>query len=134
MQLDLFNNGGDALNKEFREMLTRHSKVLPAVAVLEMIEEDHSTEQNSSVSVPEHVQCDLKKLAEWLMFHNFDAYMNIYASIRSNILLRSIQALKDYQKASSLTMQMTSPSSGSSAGLGLTPTALPSPGSPILVS
>jgi len=38
-QLDLFNNGGDALNKEFREMLTRHSKVLPAVAILEIIEE-----------------------------------------------------------------------------------------------
>ncbi|CAG7734562.1 unnamed protein product, partial [Allacma fusca] len=99
-----------------------HSKVLPAVAILEMIEEENSTQQNSSMSMPEHVQGDLKKLAEWLMYHNFDSYMNVYASIRSNILLRSIQGLKDYQKANSLTM--ASPSTGT----------VPSPGSPVLRS
>jgi hypothetical protein len=72
--------------------------------------------------MPEHVQGDLKRLAEWLMFHSIDSYMNVYASIRSNVLLRSIQGLKDYQKASSLTM--ASPSVGSAA---------PSPSSPVLV-
>jgi len=49
------------------------------------------------VSIPEHVQGDLKRIAEWLMFHNYDSYMNVYASIRSSILLRSIQGLKDMQ-------------------------------------
>lgn len=38
-KLSLFNTGSDALSKEFRDMLTRHSKVLNAVAILEMIEE-----------------------------------------------------------------------------------------------
>jgi len=38
---------------------------------------DNSTQHNSSMSMPEHVQGDLKKLAEWLMFHNFDSYMNV---------------------------------------------------------
>ena len=82
---------------------------------------DNSSQQNSSMSIPEHVQGDLKKLAEWLMYHNFDSYMYMYGSLRSSILLRSIQALKDYQKANSLTM--ASPSSGS--------TVL-SPSSPVL--
>jgi len=37
--LSLSGAGGEALNKEFRDVLTRHSKVLPAVAMIEMIEE-----------------------------------------------------------------------------------------------
>ncbi|CAL8096519.1 unnamed protein product [Orchesella dallaii] len=119
--LSLQNTGADALNKEFRDMLTRHSKVIPPVAILEMIEEDHSSQQNSSMSMPEHVQGDLKKLAEWLMLHNVDTYMNVYASLRSNALLKSVQGLKDYQKAQSLTM--ASPSTGSAA---------PSPSSPVM--
>ncbi|OXA43675.1 exocyst complex component 7 [Folsomia candida] len=105
--LSLFNTGSDALSKEFRDMLTRHSKVLNAVAILEMIEEDYSSQQNSSTSMPEHVQGDLKKIAEWLMYHNVDTYMNIYASLRSNALQKSLQGLKDYQKSSSLTMATT---------------------------
>lgn len=119
--LSLQNSGADAVNKEFRDMLTRHSKVIPPVAILEMIEEDHTSQQNSSMSMPEHVQGDLKKLAEWLMLHNVDTYMNVYASLRSNALLKSVQGLKDYQKAQSLTM--ASPSTGSAA---------PSPSSPVL--
>jgi len=60
------------------------------------------------MSMPEHVQGDLKKIAEWLMFHNVDTYMNVYASLRSNALQKSLQGLKDYQKASSLTMAASS--------------------------
>ena len=86
---------------------------------------DNSTQQNSSMSIPEHVQGDLKKLAEWLMYHNFDSYMYMYGSLRSSILLRSVQALKDYQKANSLTMAASSPSSGST-------TAVLSPSSPVM--
>jgi flagellar motor protein MotB len=42
LQLSLFNTGSDALSKEFRDMLTRHSKVIPAVGILEMIEEGNT--------------------------------------------------------------------------------------------
>ena len=69
---------------------------------------DYSSQQNSSTSMPEHVQGDLKKIAEWLMFHSMDTYMNVYASLRSNALQKSLQSLKDYQKASSLTMAASS--------------------------
>jgi len=76
------------------------------------------------MSMPEHVQGDLKKIAEWLMYHNVDDYMIVYASLRSNALQKSLQGLKDYQKASSLTMA-ASTASGSAA---------PSPSSPVMVS
>jgi len=73
--------------------------------------------------MPEHVQSDLKKLAEWLMYHNFDSYMNIYASVRSSVLVRSVHGVKDYQKSSSLTMASPAPNSSNVA----------SPSSPIMV-
>ncbi|GBM12307.1 hypothetical protein AVEN_162919-1, partial [Araneus ventricosus] len=44
---------------------------------------------------------DLIKISQWLQTHNSEEYINVYSSIRSNVLTRSIQNLKDHLKNSS---------------------------------
>ena len=42
LQSTLFNSGGDALNREFKELLFRHSKAVPPIMLLELVEGKHS--------------------------------------------------------------------------------------------
>jgi hypothetical protein len=40
-------------------------------------------------------------IADWLIMHNRDEYMNVYARVRATVLLKSLQQLKEQQRSSS---------------------------------
>jgi hypothetical protein len=50
---------------------------------------------------PEAVSTELVCIADWLIMHNRDEYMNVYARVRATILLKSLQQLKEQQRSSS---------------------------------
>lgn len=102
----LFNEGGVALEKEFRNLLNRHCKPTPPVLIMDMVspgdEELYTEDDKTSMEqLPEKAMNDLICIAEWLVRHGKEDYTSVYATIRSNILLRSLQGWKDYQKSSS---------------------------------
>nr|CAD7462409.1 unnamed protein product [Timema tahoe] len=102
----LFNSGGDALNREFKELLFRHSKPVPPISLLDLVGTDDDTpgEETSTSSLnhfPDAVTAELTRIAEWLIVHGRDEYMNVYARVRANVLLKSLQHLKEQQKTAS---------------------------------
>jgi exocyst complex protein 7 len=50
---------------------------------------------------PEAVSSELICIADWLIMHNRDEYMNVYARVRATVLLKSLQQLKEQQRSSS---------------------------------
>ena len=50
---------------------------------------------------PENVSEELFKIADWLITHNRDEYMNVYAKVRETVLENSMKQLKDQQKNAS---------------------------------
>ncbi|XP_049801364.1 exocyst complex component 7 isoform X1 [Schistocerca nitens] len=101
----LFNAGGDALNREFKDLLMRHSKPVPPIVLLDLIgaDEDTPVEEvpSAPVQLPEDVAAELVRMADWLILHNRDEYMNVYARVRATVLLKSLQQLKEHQKSAS---------------------------------
>ncbi|XP_063240892.1 LOW QUALITY PROTEIN: uncharacterized protein LOC134541400 [Bacillus rossius redtenbacheri] len=151
----LFNSGGDALNREFKELLSRHSKPVPPITLLDLVSADDGERARpagapcrkptvfrgrgllASVGThhdlshghagaskgaadpvvlqtrpgrrapaplqhfPDSVSDQLVRLAEWLMAHGRDEYMNVYARVRATVLLRSLQHLREHQKTAS---------------------------------
>ncbi|CAL1271954.1 unnamed protein product [Larinioides sclopetarius] len=101
----LFDDGAESLQAEFRNILYRYSKPIPAITVLDMLgmdDEMPTDEDKVSVEqIPDTVLQDLIKISQWLQTHNSEEYINVYSSIRSNVLTRSIQNLKDHLKNSS---------------------------------
>jgi len=57
------------------------------------------------------------RIANWLSNESRDEYMNVYARIRANILMKSLTMLKDHQRSSS---------GGSIQGLTASPTIVSS--------
>nr|KAF6455926.1 exocyst complex component 7 [Rousettus aegyptiacus] len=75
----LFERGKESLESEFRSLMTRHSKVVSPVLILDLI-----------------------RISRWLVEygHNQD-FMNVYYQIRSSQLDRSIRGLKEHFRKSS---------------------------------
>jgi exocyst complex protein 7 len=62
----------------------------------------HAEETPASLNhFPEAVSSELICIADWLIMHNRDEYMNVYARVRATILLKSLQQLKEQQRSSS---------------------------------
>lgn len=100
----LFDIAGDALEKEFRALLTRSSKAVPPVIILDltMYDEELGPEEKLPIEhFPERTVNELVQIATWLVKNRREDYMNVYATIRSNILLKSLQGFKDHHKSSS---------------------------------
>lgn len=101
----LFNNGGLALSREFRDLLFKHSKPVPPVVLLELIamDEDTSNEDTppSLHHFPENIYKELIQIADWLIAHNQDEYMNVYAKVRETVLENSMKQLRDQLKNAS---------------------------------
>ncbi|KAK7601997.1 hypothetical protein V9T40_009438 [Parthenolecanium corni] len=118
----LFNSGGDTLNREFKELLLKHSKPIPSIVLLDLItnDEDITTDDTSSASsfnhFPENVASDMVRIATWLMSESRDEYMNVYARIRANVLMKSLNMLKEHQRTGS---------GGSIQGVAASPTIKP---------
>ncbi|XP_077980769.1 exocyst complex component 7-like isoform X2 [Glandiceps talaboti] len=100
----LFEAGREGLEREFRTLLTRHSKPVPPVMILDMLGTDE-----------ERTMEELAEIAKWLLRKRNLDFMNVYHQIRSNVLLRSLEGLKDHlhKKSSGSTGTPYSPAPGS---------------------
>ncbi|XP_022248527.1 exocyst complex component 7-like [Limulus polyphemus] len=128
--MSLFDAGGDALEREFRGLLSRHSKPMPPVLILDLVGMDdelpNEEEKHIVDQLPEKTVQDLIKIAEWLRKNRNEDFANIYATIRSSILQKSLQGLRDHQKACSgnsvsLTVQNSPMLGGRRSGVRETP-------------
>lgn len=113
----LFDTASDALEKEFRSLLTRNSKPVPPIIIMDLvlIDEELAVDDEKVVEhLSENTLKELRDIARWLLDNSREDYMNVYATLRSNILLRSLQGFKDHHKSSSGN-SMTLPVHGSPA-------------------
>ncbi|KAF6298513.1 exocyst complex component 7 [Rhinolophus ferrumequinum] len=101
----LFERGKESLESEFRSLMTRHSKVVSPVLILDLISGEDELEVQEEMSLehlPEGVLLDVVRISRWLVDygHNQD-FMNVYYQIRSSQLDRSIKGLKEHFRKSS---------------------------------
>ncbi|XP_038633806.1 exocyst complex component 7 isoform X10 [Scyliorhinus canicula] len=101
----LFEKGKESLESEFRNLLTRNSKAVPPVVILDLVAGDDEIETVDEVSLehlPENILQDLICISMWLVEfgRNLD-FMNVYYQIRSNQLDRSIKGLKEHFRKNS---------------------------------
>lgn len=123
----LFNAGVDSLNREFKDLLFKHSKPVQPITLLDLIAADdelcssidatsshsNSTSINDTIesgsltslsnltNFPEYVTADMNKMCDWLIHHSRDEFMNVYARIRSDVLVKSLKLLKQHHKSNS---------------------------------
>ncbi|XP_059804192.1 exocyst complex component 7 isoform X5 [Hypanus sabinus] len=101
----LFEKGKESLESEFRNLLTRNSKPVPPVVILDLIAADEEIETTDEVPLehlPENILQDLICVSVWLVDcgRSLD-FMNVYYQIRSNQLDRSIKGLKEHFRKNS---------------------------------
>ncbi|XP_062936527.1 exocyst complex component 7 isoform X10 [Cynocephalus volans] len=101
----LFERGKDSLESEFRSLMTRHSKVVSPVLILDLISGDDELEVQEDVALehlPESVLQDVIRISRWLVEYGRNQdFMNVYYQIRSSQLDRSIKGLKEHFRKSS---------------------------------
>ncbi|XP_059181044.1 exocyst complex component 7 isoform X8 [Centropristis striata] len=100
-----FEKGKELLEAEFRSLLTRYSKPVPPILILDAISLDEELEVQEDVvleHLPEAVLQDIICIAGWLVEYGRNQdFMNVYFQIRSNQLDRSIKGLKDHFRKNS---------------------------------
>ncbi|XP_028989528.1 exocyst complex component 7 isoform X12 [Betta splendens] len=100
-----FEKGKELLEAEFRSLLTRYSKPVPPILILDAISVDDELEVPEEVvleHLPEAVLQDIICIAGWLVEYGRNQdFMNVYFQIRSNQLDRSIKGLKDHFRKNS---------------------------------
>ncbi|KAM5274163.1 exocyst complex component 7 isoform 8-T8 [Ctenodactylus gundi] len=101
----LFERGKESLESEFRSLMTRHSKVVSPVLILDLISGDDELEVQEDVALehlPESVLQDVVRISRWLVDYGRNQdFMNVYYQIRSSQLDRSIRGLKEHFRKSS---------------------------------
>ncbi|XP_030683370.1 exocyst complex component 7 isoform X8 [Nomascus leucogenys] len=101
----LFERGKEALESEFRSLMTRHSKVVSPVLILDLVSGDDDLEAQEDVALehlPESVLQDVIRISRWLVEYGRNQdFMNVYYQIRSSQLDRSIKGLKEHFHKSS---------------------------------
>ena len=104
----LYNNGCDALNQHFKQLIRRHSSPLKPIDLIDLIYmEEDTSDDNSQYSassirqLPQETRKELKIIVEWLDENLRREYMTIYSDERSDIIYRSLIMLKDHQKTGS---------------------------------
>uniref|UniRef100_A0A2K5E3U3 Exocyst complex component 7 n=1 Tax=Aotus nancymaae TaxID=37293 RepID=A0A2K5E3U3_AOTNA len=101
----LFERGKESLESEFRSLMTRHSKVVSPVLILDLISGDDDLEAQEDVTLehlPESVLQDVIRISRWLVEYGRNQdFMNVYYQIRSSQLDRSIKGLKEHFHKSS---------------------------------
>ncbi|XP_076007883.1 exocyst complex component 7 isoform X7 [Genypterus blacodes] len=100
-----FDKGKELLEAEFRSLLTRYSKPVPPILILDAISMDEELEVQEEVlleHLPEAVLQDIICISGWLVEYGRNQdFMNVYFQIRSNQLDRSIKGLKDHFRKNS---------------------------------
>ncbi|XP_063077842.1 exocyst complex component 7 [Engraulis encrasicolus] len=100
-----FEKGKESLEAEFRSLLTRYSKPVPPILILDAIGLDEELEVQEEVTLehlPEAVLQDIIIISGWLVEYGRNQdFMNVYFQIRSSQLDRSIKGLKEHFRKSS---------------------------------
>ncbi|NXY87227.1 EXOC7 protein, partial [Alcedo cyanopectus] len=101
----LFERGKESLESEFRSLMTRHTKPVPPILILDLIggdEEMETQEEMSLEHLPESVLHDVIRISGWLVENGRNQdFMTVYFQIRSVQLDRSIKGLKDHFRKNS---------------------------------
>ncbi|KAJ7316053.1 hypothetical protein JRQ81_002215 [Phrynocephalus forsythii] len=101
----LFEKGKESLESEFRSLMTRHSKPIPPILILDLITLDDEIETQEDVTLehlPESVLQDIVRISGWLVEYGRNQdFMNVYYQIRSSQLDRSIKGLKEHFRKNS---------------------------------
>ncbi|KAM4526616.1 exocyst complex component 7 isoform 7-T7 [Fundulus diaphanus] len=100
-----FEKGKELLEAEFRSLLTRYSKPVPPILILDAITVDEDIELQEEVvleHLPEAVLQDIICISGWLVEYGRNQdFMNVYFQIRSSQLDRSIKGLKEHFRKNS---------------------------------
>ncbi|XP_076855899.1 exocyst complex component 7 isoform X8 [Brachyhypopomus gauderio] len=98
-----FEKGKEQLEAEFRALLTRYSKPVPPILILDVIGGDEELEGEVTLEhLPEAVLQDVICIATWLVEYGRNQdFMNVYYQIRSSQLDRSIKGLKEHFRKNS---------------------------------
>ncbi|XP_017288161.1 exocyst complex component 7 isoform X11 [Kryptolebias marmoratus] len=100
-----FEKGKELLEAEFRSLLTRYSKPVPPILILDTISVDEDMELQEEVvleHLPEAVLQDIICISGWLVEYGRNQdFMNVYYQIRSSQLDRSIKGLKEHFRKNS---------------------------------
>uniref|UniRef100_A0A8C4UE48 Exocyst complex component 7 n=1 Tax=Falco tinnunculus TaxID=100819 RepID=A0A8C4UE48_FALTI len=101
----LFERGKESLESEFRSLMTRHTKPVPPILILDLISGDEEMETQEEMSLehlPENVLHDIIRISGWLVENGRNQdFMTVYFQIRSVQLDRSIKGLKDHFRKNS---------------------------------
>ncbi|XP_061866523.1 exocyst complex component 7 isoform X1 [Colius striatus] len=101
----LFERGKESLESEFRSLMTRHTKPVPPILILDLISGDDEMETQEEMSLehlPESVLQDVIRIAGWLVENGRNQdFMTVYFQIRSVQLDRSIKGLKEHFRKNS---------------------------------
>jgi exocyst complex protein 7 len=101
----LFEIGLESLYAEFHDILARQSKPVLPIVLLDLIglDEDTSNEDapQSLCQLPESTLADLIKISGWLEERGHRRHAKLYATVRSLIVLRSLQLMKEHQRSAS---------------------------------
>ncbi|KAM8797117.1 exocyst complex component 7 isoform 5-T5 [Eudromia elegans] len=101
----LFERGKESLESEFRSLMTRHTKPVPPILILDLISGDEEMETQEEMSLehlPESVLHDIIRISGWLVENGRNQdFMTVYFQIRSVQLDRSIKGLKDHFRKNS---------------------------------
>ncbi|XP_068932425.1 exocyst complex component 7 isoform X4 [Petaurus breviceps papuanus] len=100
----LFERGKESLESEFRSLMTRHSKVVSPVLILDLISGEDDMEAQDDMTLDhlsENVLHDVIRISRWLVEYGRNQdFMNVYYQIRSSQLDRSIKGLKEHFRKS----------------------------------
>ncbi|XP_065549395.1 exocyst complex component 7 isoform X11 [Lathamus discolor] len=101
----LFERGKESLESEFRSLMTRHTKPVPPILILDLISGDDDMEPQEEMfleHLPEGVLHDIICISGWLVENGRNQdFMTVYFQIRSVQLDRSIKGLKDHFRKNS---------------------------------
>ncbi|KAL8163184.1 UNVERIFIED_CONTAM: Exocyst complex component 7 [Gekko kuhli] len=101
----LFEKGKESLESEFRSLMSRHSKPVPPILILDLISLDEEMETQEDVTLehlPENILQDIIRISDWLVEYGRNQdFMNVYYQIRSSQLDRSIKGLKEHFRKNS---------------------------------
>ncbi|XP_067285856.1 exocyst complex component 7 isoform X4 [Pseudorasbora parva] len=108
-----FEKGKELLEAEFRGQLTRYSKPVPPVLILDAIGGDEDMEVQEDVMLehlPEAALQDIICISAWLVEYGRNQdFMNVYFQVRSSQLDRSIKGLKEHFRKNSASSAIHSP-------------------------
>ncbi|XP_019398169.1 PREDICTED: exocyst complex component 7 isoform X2 [Crocodylus porosus] len=101
----LFERGKESLESEFRSLLTRCTKPVPPILILDHLGGDDEIETQEEMplnQLPENTLKDIISISRWLVeFGRNQDFMNVYYQIRSSQLDRSIKGLKEHFRKNS---------------------------------